>query len=240
MTDDTTTALVAAGLGKRYRRRWALLDVDLRIPAGRVTALAGPNGAGKTTLLHLAVGLHEPDRGELRVLGRRPGPDSIADIGFVAQDKPVYRDFPVRDLLHLGRRLNSRWDEGYARRRLAAYDIDLSRRAGRLSGGQQAQVALTLALAKRPRLILLDEPVANLDPLARRDFLSAVAAEAATTGATVVHSSHDVAGLDQHCDHLIVLGAATVRVAGDIRDLLAPGRALEDLIVDTLRREVAA
>jgi ABC-2 type transport system ATP-binding protein len=237
MTDDTW-ALAARDLGKRYRQRWALHDVNLRVPTGRVTALIGPNGAGKTTLLHLAVGLLTADAGELRVLGRRPGPDSVAAIGFVAQDKPLYRDFTVGEMLLLGQRLNPAWDDGYARRRLASFDIDLRQKAGRLSGGQQAQVALTVALAKRPRLLLLDEPAANLDPVARRDFLAAVAAEAATTGVTIVHSSHDVAGLDRYCDHMIVLGGGTVRMAGDITDVLAPGRALEDFIVDTLR-EVA-
>jgi ABC-2 type transport system ATP-binding protein len=237
MTDDTW-ALAASGLGKRYRHRFALHDVNLRVPAGRVTALVGPNGAGKTTLLHLAVGLLTPDRGDLRVLGRRPGPDSVAGIGFVAQDKPLYRDFAVGDMLRLGQRLNPGWDDGYARRRLGSFDIDLRQRTGRLSGGQQAQVALTMALAKRPRLLLLDEPAANLDPVARRDFLGAVAAEAAATGVTIVHSSHDVAGLDRYCDHMVVLGGGTVRVAGDITDVLTPGRALEDFIVDTLR-EVA-
>jgi len=237
MTDDTW-ALAANGLGKRYRRHWALHDVNLRVPPGRVNALIGPNGAGKCTLLHVAVGLLTADQGELRVLGRRPGPDSIAGIGFLAQDKPLYRDFAVSDMLRLGQRLNQRWDDGYARRRLASFDIDLRRRTGRLSGGQQAQVALTMALAKRPRLLLLDEPAANLDPVARRDFLGALAEESAAAGITIVHSSHDLAGLDRYCDHMVVLGGGRVQVAGDIADVLAPGRALEDFIVDTLR-EVA-
>jgi ABC-2 type transport system ATP-binding protein len=203
-----------------------------------MTALIGPNGAGKSTLLHLAVGLLTADQGDLRVLGQRPGPESIAGIGFLAQDKPLYRDFAVSDMLRLGRHLNPGWDDGYARRRLASFDIDLRRRAGRLSGGQQAQVALTMALAKRPRLVLLDEPAANLDPVARRDFLGALAEESAAAGITIVHSSHDLAGLDRYCDHMVVLGGGTVQVAGDIADVLAPGRALEDFIVDTLR-EVA-
>jgi ABC-2 type transport system ATP-binding protein len=203
-----------------------------------MTALIGPNGAGKTTLLHLTVGLLRADRGELRVMGRRPGPDSIADIGFVAQEKPLYRDFAVQDMLRLGRHLNPGWDDGYARRRLATYDIALRRTIGGLSGGQRAQVALTMAMAKRPHMLVLDEPAANLDPVARRDFLTAVAAEAATTGVTVVHSSHDIAGLDQHCDHVVLLSDGRVRLAGDIPEVLAPGRALEEFIVDTLR-EVA-
>ena len=237
-----TDAVVAAGLSKRYRRHWALRDVNLTIPAGRVTALVGPNGAGKTTLLHLMVGLLRPSAGRLRVLGQEPGPASLPRIGFVAQDKPLLRDFRVRDLVRLGGHLNPTWDHRYANDRLAAYGIDTDRPAGRLSGGQQAQVALTLALAKRPRLLLLDEPAANLDPVARRQFLAAVAAESAATGVSVVHSSHDLAGLDRGCDHLVVLRDSTVVIAGDLADVVPEGVGLDDFIYRVLTEpmEVAA
>src|SRR5215831_21003689 len=183
-------ALSATGLGKRYGRRWALRGVDLDVPAGRVVALVGPNGAGKTTLLHVTVGLLAPDEGRIAVLGRAPGPDSLADVGFVAQDKPLYRRFRVGETLTLAASLNRRWDRAHALDRLARLGIDPARRVGELSGGQQAQLALTLALAKRPRLLVLDEPAASLDPLARREFLGAVSDEARDAGMTVLHSSH--------------------------------------------------
>jgi ABC-2 type transport system ATP-binding protein len=226
--------LETIGLGKRYGRRWALRGVDLAIPAGRVVALVGPNGAGKTTLLEIAVGLLRATEGAVHVLGAEPGPRSLPAVGFVAQDKPLYPDFRVVELMRLAQRLNHTWDIGYARRRLDALGIDLRRRAARLSGGQRAQVALTLALAKRPRLLLLDEPAANLDPLARREFLDAVASEAKTTGMTVVHSSHNVAELDRDCDHLVVIRDASVVLAGDVSDLVKPGRDLEGVILAAL------
>jgi ABC-2 type transport system ATP-binding protein len=228
---DGTSALVASGLGKRYGRRWAVRGVDLRVPYGSVVALVGDNGAGKTTLLHLAVGLFPPDAGGLTVLGRRPGPESLEDVGFVAQDKPLYRDFRVRDLVELGRRLNRRWDRAYVSSRLSELDIPSDRRAGQLSGGQRAQVALTLALGKRPRLLLLDEPLADLDPLARRQFMAAVAAQVAESGTTVVHSSHDLAELNRGCDHVIIMRRGGVILAGDVRDVVPDGTALEDLIL---------
>jgi ABC-2 type transport system ATP-binding protein len=230
----TTNAIEAEGLGKRYGRRWALRRVDLAIPAGRMVALVGPNGAGKTTLLEIAVGLVRPDAGIIRVTSAEPGPRSLPAVGFVAQDKPLYPDFRVAEHLDLARRLNHAWDAGYARRRLDGLGIDTGLRANQLSGGQRAQVALTLALAKRPRLLLLDEPAANLDPLARRQFLDAVAAEARRTGMTVVHSSHNVAELDRDCDHLVVLRDASVVMAGDVRVLVPPDRDLERVILDAL------
>jgi len=168
-----TAAVIATGLGKRYRHHWGLRDCTLQIPHGRVAALVGPNGAGKTTLLQLATGLSRPTAGTVRVLGRTPDRDIqlLPDIGFVAQDVPLYRSFTVRELLKFGQRTNPRWDRQLALARLERVGIDLGQRAGTLSGGQRAQVALTLALAKRPRLLLLDEPLASLDPLARREFL---------------------------------------------------------------------
>jgi ABC-2 type transport system ATP-binding protein len=167
------TALHASGLGKRYRQRWALSDCSLQIPEGRVAGLVGPNGAGKSTLLNLAVGLLTPDAGTVTVLDGQPGsgPDQLAKVGFVAQDTPVYAGLSVADHLRLGAHLNPGWDAAYAAARVERLDLDPGQRAGKLSGGQRAQLALTLALAKRPRLLILDEPVASLDPLARREFL---------------------------------------------------------------------
>ena len=168
------TALDASGLGKRYRQRWALSDCTLQIPEGRVAGLVGPNGAGKTTLLHLAVGLLAPTTGTITVLGGEPasGPGQLAKVGFLAQDTPVYAGLSVADHLRLGAHLNPGWDAAYAERRIGRTGLDPAQRAGKLSGGQRAQLALTLAIAKRPRLLILDEPVASLDPLARREFLS--------------------------------------------------------------------
>src|SRR5690242_17494365 len=182
----------ASGLGKRYGRTWALRECTLEIPAGRVTALVGPNGAGKTTLLNLAVGLTPPSAGEVTVLGGRPAGSLAAldGIAFVAQDAPLYKNLPVADMLYLARSLNRRFDQPYACARLDELGIPLKRRAGKLSGGQQAQLALTLALARRPRLLVLDEPVAALDPIARHDFMATVLAAAAADGVSVLLSSH--------------------------------------------------
>jgi len=223
-----TAAVIATGLGKRYRHHWGLRDCTLQIPHGRVAALVGPNGAGKTTLLQLATGLSRPTAGTVRVLGRTPDRDIqlLPDIGFVAQDVPLYRSFTVRELLKFGQRINPRWDRQLALARLERVGIDLGQRAGTLSGGQRAQVALTLALAKRPRLLLLDEPLASLDPLARREFLQALMDSVADGGLTVVLSSHLIGDLERVCDYLIVLSASRTQVAGDIDQLLASHRVL--------------
>jgi ABC-2 type transport system ATP-binding protein len=219
-----TTALETTGLAKRYGRTWALRDCTLAVPAGRVAAVVGPNGAGKTTLLRLAVGLRRPSRGSVTVFGHTPRDDaaSLARIGFVGQETPLYRDLSVADHLELGRRMNGdRWDPLSANARLAKLSIPLERRAGELSGGQQAQVSLSMALAKRPDLLVLDEPVASLDPLARRTFLSELMGEVATRDLTVLLSSHVIADLEHRCDHLIILSASRVQVLGDVDDLLA-------------------
>ena len=220
---DMNPALVATGLSKRYRRRWALSDCTLSIPEGKVVGLVGPNGAGKTTLLHLAVGLLSPSNGTIEVLGRRPadGPEQLGRVGFVAQDTPTYSALSVSDHLRLGGWLNPRWDNAIATRQIERLGLDPGQRAGSLSGGQRAQLALTLAIAKRPQLLVLDEPVASLDPLARREFLRNLAEIVADHGVSVVLSSHLVADLEQVCDYLIVLVASRVQVAGDIASLLA-------------------
>ena len=216
-----TAALQASGLGKRYRRTWALTDCNLTVPQGRIAALVGPNGAGKTTLLHLAVGLLAPTTGTIRVLDQPPGdPGLLAEVGFVAQDTPLYRDFTAAEHLTLGAKLNRRFDQPLARSRLERLAIQLDRRVGTLSGGQRAQVALALALAKRPQLLLLDEPLASLDPLARREFLQALMGAVAEHDLTVVLSSHLLADLERVCDYLIVLSAAHVQVLGTTEELL--------------------
>ena len=218
-----SVALEATGLAKRYGRAWALRDCTLAVPEGRVAALVGPNGAGKTTLLRLAVGLRRPTQGSVRVFGRQPRDDlaSLARIGFVAQDTPLYPDLTVGEHLELGHRLNPTWDDGSAHARMAKLAIPVDRPASALSGGQRAQVALTLALAKRPALLVLDEPVASLDPLARRGFLAELMGEVAERGLTVLLSSHLIADLEHRCDYLVVLSASRVQVLGEVDDLLA-------------------
>ena len=218
----------ATGLGKRYGGTWALRECTLAIPAGHVAALVGPNGAGKTTLLNLAVGLAAPSAGAVRVLGGRPAgsPAALDGIAFVAQDTPLYKNLPVADLLHLTRNLSRCFDQHYAEARLGELGVPLKRKAGRLSGGQQAQVALTLALARRPRLLVLDEPVAMLDPVARHDFMAIVLAAAADDGVSVVLSSHVLAELERVADYLILLSRGQVQVAGEVDGLLGSHRTL--------------
>lgn len=221
------TALETDQLGKRYKNTWALRDCSLCLPTGRVAALVGPNGAGKSTLLHLAVGLLRPDAGHVRVFGETPyGNTSIlSDIGFVAQDTPLYQDFTAAELVTMGAKLNRRrWDSDLARTRLAGLGIPPDQPVGTLSGGQRAQVALALALAKLPKLLLLDEPVASLDPLARREFLSALMGSVAETGTTVLLSSHLITDLERVCDYLIALNTARVRLSGAVDDLVAEHR----------------
>jgi ABC-2 type transport system ATP-binding protein len=221
-------ALEAEQLGKRYGRTWALRDCSLRLPAGRIAALVGPNGAGKSTLLHLAVGLLRPDAGAVRIFGETPyaNPSVLPEIGFVAQDTPLYRDFTAAELVEAGRRMNKRWDGALARNRLAQLGIPPKLPVGKLSGGQRAQVALALALAKRPRLLLLDEPVASLDPLARREFLQSLMGSVAESETTVLLSSHLLADLERVCDYLVVLQAARVHLVGAVDDLVAAHRQL--------------
>ena len=218
-----TAVLKAQGLGRRYRRRWALSDCTLDIPAGQVVGLVGPNGAGKTTLLHLAVGLLQPTAGTIEVLGDRPAasPAQLARVGFVAQDSPTYSGLSVADHLRLGAHLNPGWDAATASDRIERLGLDPRQRAGKLSGGQRAQLALTLALAKKPELLLLDEPVASLDPLARREFLQGLMEAVVDQGLSVVLSSHLVADLERVCDYLIVLVASRVQIAGEVEHLRA-------------------
>jgi ABC-2 type transport system ATP-binding protein len=232
-----TSALETSGLGKRYGGRWALQDCTLSIPSGRVVGLVGPNGAGKTTLLHLAVGLLAPTVGTIEVLGGHPGagPAQLARIGFLAQESPTYARLTVGDHLRLGAWLNPAWDAGFAADRVAALGLDVGQRTGTLSGGQRAQLALTLAVAKRPELLVLDEPVAALDPLARREFLQTLMEVVAEHGVGVVLSSHLVADLERVCDHLVVLVAGRVAITGEVDELLATHHRLTGPRRDTSR-----
>jgi ABC-2 type transport system ATP-binding protein len=222
------TAIVAEGLGRRYGRRWALRGCTLEVPDGSVVGLVGANGAGKSTFLHLVVGLVEPSEGSLEVLGGRPGSDAtqLAKVGFVAQDAPVYGALSVADHLRLGARTNVGWDDAAARERIRALGLDVRQRAGKLSGGQRSQLALTLAMGKRPELLVLDEPVSSLDPLARRTFLADVMELMADHRPTVVLSSHLLSDVERVCDHLILMAAGQVQLAGPVDDLLAQHKLL--------------
>jgi ABC-2 type transport system ATP-binding protein len=219
-----TTALTADHLGHRYAKdRWALRDCTLSVPTGRVVALVGPNGSGKTTLLNIAAGLLQPSKGHVLIAGEPPQ-SQLPRIGYVAQDAPLWPRMRVSDVLEIGNCMNSRFDKARAGRRMAEFDVPLRARINTLSGGQRAQVALTLVLAKQPDLLLLDEPLANLDPLARREFLTSMFTACADSGVAVLFSSHSVAELERICDYLIVLRAGQVQIAGDIDDLRASHR----------------
>jgi ABC-2 type transport system ATP-binding protein len=226
--DAAPPVIETRGLSKRYRKVTALTDCTISVPEGRISALIGPNGAGKTTLLRLLAGLARPTGGEIVVLGGTPRQDPafLAEIGFVAQEIPLYRRLSAEDHIAAGAHLNPSWDGASVRLRLTGLNIPPNQAVGTLSGGQRAQVALSLALAKRPRLLLLDEPVAALDPLARRQFLATLADAVAAGGLTVVLSSHLVADLERVCDHLILLAASRVQLCGDIDTVLAEHQVL--------------
>ncbi|MEV6682271.1 ABC transporter ATP-binding protein [Streptomyces erythrochromogenes] len=220
-------ALEAAGLGRRYRRGWALRSCDLRIPAGRVCALVGPNGAGKSTFLSLAGGLLNPTHGQVRVFGQDAGtPHARNTTALLSQDKPLYRGFRVEEILRLGAELNPTWHHDTAQRILDQGSIPLRARISTLSGGQRTRVALALAFGKRPRLLMLDEPMADLDPLVRHEVTALLREEAATHGTTVLLSSHVVGELAGLCDYAAVISSGTVRLTGPIDELRAAHRAI--------------
>ncbi|POX41739.1 ABC transporter ATP-binding protein [Streptomyces sp. Ru72] len=218
-----TPVLEAVKLGKRYGRHQALIDCDLSIPQGRVIGLVGPNGAGKSTLLNMSCGLIRPTSGTIRVLGAEPAasPAHLAKVGFVAQDTPVYADLSVADHLRMGAKLNPRWDGPLAQRRIAQIGLDPKHKAGRLSGGRRAQLALTIAAAKRPELLIFDEPAAALDPLARAGFLDNLMEFVTDLRASAILSSHALPDVERVCDYLIVLAGSRIQVAGDVSELLA-------------------
>lgn len=216
------------GLTKEYGSTTALVDCSIEVPRGAISALVGPNGAGKTTLLQILAGLREPTRGDAHVFGRAPAQNQefLADIGFLAQDIPMFKQFSAEQHIGIGQHLNPRWDGASARARISSLDIPLTQRVGTMSGGQRAQVALALALAKRPRLLLLDEPVAALDPYARRQFLSLLAEAVADGDLTVLLSSHLVNDLERVCDHMILLAASRPQLCGDIDVILGEHKIL--------------
>ncbi len=219
--------LVTEKLSRRYGRHWALQDIDLKLPAGRIIGLVGPNGAGKTTLMKLAVGLLAPTSGQIEVFGASPWKQPLQvlrRVGYVAQERPLYASFTVRDMLTFGKKLNQFWDENLATSRLEQLGIPLNHRTDQLSNGQQAQVALVLALAKKPDLLILDEPIGSLDPLARKEFLQVLLDEVATFGQTVLLSSHQIADLEKVCDYLIILSSSRLLVSEDIEQLMETHR----------------
>ncbi len=233
---NDSVAIRTSVLGKRYGSRWALRDCTLEVPAGSVNALVGPNGAGKTTLLHMVIGLAEPTSGAVEVFGRSPRRDAkevLPRLGFVAQDHPLHRNLTIAEMLRYGRKLNPSWNQQLAASRVERLGLSAKQKVGQLSGGQQAQVALTLALAKQPRLLLLDEPVASLDPLARREFLNAVMEVVVDEGITVVLSSHIVAELERVCDHLVTLAQGATQLSGSISEIVASHRLLTGPRSDT-------
>ena len=235
MVAGMDAVIQAQGLGKRYRGKQALIECTLTVPTGTVTGLVGPNGAGKSTLLNLITGMLAPSAGTIRVLKEAPG-TQLAKVGFVAQETPTYAGLSIADHLKLGAHLNPGWDQAYAQARVERLGLDPKQKAGKLSGGQRAQLALTMAIAKRPELLILDEPVAALDPLARRGFMDELTVAARDSGMSVVLSSHLVSDLDRVCDWLIVLNGGRVRAAGPLRGLLAahPGLTTEDMVITYL------
>ena len=231
--------LEAESLGKRYGSFWALKDCSFNLDQGHVTALVGPNGSGKSTLLELAIGLLSPTEGTIKVLGASPTLDParvLPRVGFVAQEHPLYRGFSVEETLYFGRKTNPRWDDSWATRRIAQIGLPLKKKVGQLSGGQQAQVALLLALAKRPELLLLDEPIAGFDPLARRDFLQVLMETVAESGMAVLLSSHILGDLERVCDSLIVLCEGKVQLSDTIERILASHR----LVIGPVGEEMLA
>ena len=234
-------AIETRGLTKRYPRVTALSDCSISVPEGRISALVGPNGAGKTTLLRMLAGLARPTGGTATVLGGAPRQDPafLAEIGYLAQEIPLYRRLSAEDHIRAGAHLNPRWDGAGARARLNDLRIPLGQAVGTLSGGQRAQVALALILAKRPRLLLLDEPVAALDPLARRNFLGILVDGVAAGGLTVMLSSHLVADLERVCDHIVMLSSSRVQLCGDVDEVLAEHKFLVGPHKDTTAIERA-
>ncbi|MFD7444550.1 ABC transporter ATP-binding protein [Streptomyces sp. NPDC059909] len=221
----TDTALEATGLGRRFggrtRHTWALRDCTFRLPTGRICALVGPNGAGKSTLLALAAGLLRPTEGSLRIVGTDPA-SARKRLAYIGQDKPLLPGLTVAETLRMGRELNpGRWDDAIAGQVVDAGKLDPAARVRTLSGGQRTRVALALALGKQAELLLLDEPMADLDPLARHQLMGTLLADAAERGTTVVMSSHILTELEGACDHLLLVDGGRIRLGGAIDALVA-------------------
>jgi ABC-2 type transport system ATP-binding protein len=225
----TDIALETVNLGRRYGKKWGLRDCSLTVPVGAITGLVGPNGAGKSSLLRLAAGLSRPTTGSVSVFGEQVRPNStshLARIGYFDQLRPLYGNLRVDEMLTFGRRLNSVWDNDAAVGWLSELNIPLERRVESLSLGQQALVALALCMGKCPDLLLLDEPAASLDPLARRQLLETLLGSVAERGTTVFLSSHIVSELEPVCDSLIILSASSVQISGTVESLLGDHRIL--------------
>jgi ABC-2 type transport system ATP-binding protein len=234
---DQGQPVVTEELGKKYRRGWALRETSLVIPRNRIVALVGPNGAGKSTLMGLITGLLRPTTGAIAVFGDRPAGKGLHPaVSYLAQQKPLYHQFTVTETLRLGARTNPTWDQGYAEHLIGQAAVPMGAKVGTLSGGQRTRVALTLALGKRPSLLLLDEPLADLDPLARETVLRTLVTEARTQGITVLLSSHVLAELEGVCDHLVLLHQGRVLLAGDVARLSADGTPLGELALNHMRR----
>jgi ABC-2 type transport system ATP-binding protein len=231
----TGLAIETNDLGKRYGKEWALRDCSISIPPGRISGLVGANGAGKTTLMRLLAGLSRPTTGRATVAGEAPADniEFLREIGYLAQEVPLYRRWNANDHLELGRHMNVVWDDALARERLRSLNIPLDRRIESLSGGMRAQVALALALGKRPSVLLLDEPVAALDPFARREFLATLAAAVAEHGITALLSSHLLPDLERVCDHLVLLADGAPVICADIEELVATHKLLHAPTRDT-------
>lgn len=225
----TNPVLETHGLAKRFARRWGLRDCTLSIPPGRVAALVGPNGAGKSTLLRMAAGLWRPTQGTIEVLGERASGENpllVGRVGYLDQVRPVYRGLRVDELFRFGQATNPAWDMGAARAYVDQLDISPRDRVDRLSGGQQAQVALAMCLAKRPELLILDEPAAALDPVAREDLLRLLMREVAERGTSVVLSTHALGDVASICDYLVILSRSRVVLADDLDFVIQSHRLL--------------
>ncbi len=220
-TSSAPAALRAHGLTKRYRRgRPAALDrIDLDVTTGGITALVGPNGAGKSTLIRCFLGFERPTHGFVTVDGIDPARDrtrALSRVGYVGQEAGLYRQLTADEHLELAAGLRSEFDRGSAVEHLDAVGVPLRVRTAELSGGQQAQIALAMALGTRAPVLLLDEPVARLDPLARRDFLTTLRDGVRAGGSTVLMASHIIGDLEGVCDELVVLAPAAVMFHGSI------------------------
>ena len=228
MTDEEVVIETEA-LTKRFRRRTALNECSLSIPRGRVAALVGPNGSGKTTLLRLLAGLSQPTEGRISVFGEDLSTSNVAlraRVGYLDQDRPLYPWWRVREILEFGRRINPSWDVDFAVRHLSLLDIDVESRVRELSGGQRAQVALAVCFAKRPELVLLDEPAAALDPVARQDLLQNITELFADNEGSVLMSTHAIDDVAAICDYVIILSKARIVLSEDLDFVLESHRYL--------------
>ena len=229
MTQSAATAapLHARNIGQRFGKKWVLRGCSFEVRPHVVTALVGPNGAGKSTLMSAATGLLAPTEGRIDIAGTPvQAAGAHPDLGYLAQDKPLYRRYRVRDMLEIGRHLNERWDAPHAESLVAAAGLDLNQRVATLSGGQRTRLALALVLGRRPGILLLDEPLADLDPLARLEVSQTLMAEVADTGMTVLMSSHILGEVVDLCEDLLVMGGGRITLAGSIDDVIAQHRVL--------------